>query len=256
MNNGQHPDGSSIREKAYLHIQRKIASGELKAGQAVSELAVANELGISRTPVREALGQLASEGILEQSPNRRATVMKLTRKDIIELYELREALEVYVVGKVARQPVRPVDLDRLQTLADAILPLKDELEQPGKSELDEEQMRRFVADDFRFHTLLLRLAANDRILKVATETRLMIRIFAMRRQGHGVPLLEDIHRRHAEVVRAIAEQDPQGAMRAVSEHIQVSLHERLDDFDHWEIENSLRQSLPYFFDVRRIPESQ
>jgi DNA-binding GntR family transcriptional regulator len=256
MKNGRHPDGSSNREIAYLHIQRKIASGEFRAGQAVSELAVANELGISRTPVREALGQLASEGILDQSPNRRATVMKLTRKDIIELYELREALEVYAGGKVARQSVRRAQLEKLQTLADAILILKDELGRSGKSELDGEQMRRFVTYDLGFHTLLMRLAANARILKVVNETRLMIRIFAMRRQGHGEALLEQIYRQHSEVARAIAEQDPQSAMRAISEHIQVSLHERLDDFDHWEIEASLRQSLPFFFDVRRIPESE
>lgn len=256
MKHGRQPDGSFMRTKAYLHIQRKIASGELMAGQAISELEVAKELGVSRTPIREALRQLATEGILEQSPNHRATVLKLTRNDIIELYELREALEVYAVGKVARQAVRPADLDRLQTLADAILPLKDELERSGRSELDEEQMRRFVADDFRFHTLLLRLAANDRILKTANETRLMIRIFAMRRQGHGPSLLEQIHRYHCDIARAVADQDRERAMHLIAEHIQRSLHERLDDYDHWEIENSLRQSLPYFFDVRRVPESQ
>ena len=252
----QKRDGSIARHKAYLHIQRKVASGDLKPGQAVPELAIAKELGISRTPVREALGQLASEGILEQSPNRRATVVNLTRKDIIELYELREALEAYAVGKVARQPVRRAALERLHSLTEAILKLKEELEHSGKSELDDEQMRRFVASDLGFHTLLMRMAANDRILKVVNETRLMIRIFAMRRQGHGVPLLEDIYRQHTEVARAIAAQDPEGAMRAISEHIQVSLQERLEDFEHWEIETSLRLSIPLFYDVRRVPESQ
>lgn len=235
---------SSVRERAYLHIQRKIASGELSAGQAISELSLAKELGISRTPIREALGQLAAEGLLEQSPNRRAVVVKLTRQDTIELYELREALEVYAVGKAARQLLRRADLDKLQSLTDAILTLKDELDRSGKSGLDQEQMHRFVAYDLGFHTLLMRLATNPRILKVVNETRLLTRIFAIRRQGHTGSLLEDIHRRHSEVVRAIAEQDPQRAMRAISEHIQVSLRERLDDFDHWEIEASLRETIP------------
>jgi DNA-binding GntR family transcriptional regulator len=235
---------SSARERAYLRIQRKIASGELSAGHAISELSLAKELGISRTPIREALGQLAAEGLLEQSPNRRAVVIKPTRQDIIELYELREALEIYAVGKAARRPVQRADLDRLQNLTDAILTLKEELDQSGKSELDREQMQRFVAYDLGFHMLLMRLAANGRILKVMNETRLLIRIFAIRRQGHTGPLLEEIHRRHSEVVRAIAEQDSQRAMRVISEHIQVSLRERLDDFDHWEIEASLRETIP------------
>lgn len=256
MKYGGQPDGSVMRAKAYLHIQNKIASGELQAGQAISELALAKELGISRTPIREALHQLATEGILEQNPNHRATVLKLTRKDIIELFELREALEMYAVSKVARQPLRPTDLERLQTLADTILPLKDELERSGKSELDEEQMRRFVVDDFRFHTLLLRLAGNDRIVKVANETRLMIRIFAIRRLRHGPSHLEQIHHQHCDIVSTVASRDRERAMHLIAEHIERSLQERLDDYDHWEIENSLRQSLPYFFDVRRIPESE
>jgi len=236
--------GASARERAYLHIQQKIASGELGAGQAISELSLAAELGISRTPIREAIGQLAAEGILGQSPNRRAIVVKLARQDIIELYELREALEVYAVGKAARQLVRQVDLDKLKSLTDAILTLKEELDRSGKSELDREQMHRFVAYDLGFHTVLMRLAANARILKVVNETRLMIRIFGIRRQGHTGRLLEDIHRGHGEVVCAIAEQDAERAMRAIAEHIQVSLRERLDDFDHWEIEAALRETLP------------
>ena len=60
------------RSGVYLYIQQKIVSGELQAGEAVSELAIAKELGSSRTPVREALGQLAAEGFLDQTPNRGA----------------------------------------------------------------------------------------------------------------------------------------------------------------------------------------
>ena len=213
--------GSSVRERVYLHIQRKITSGELSAGDAVPELSVAKELSVSRTPVREALGQLAAEGILEQSPNRMAVVAKLTRQDIIDLYELREALEVYVVGKAARRPLHQADLDKLQGLADAILTLKDELDRSGNAELDQGQMLRFAAYDLGFHSHLMRLAANARILKVVNETRLLIRIFAIRRHGHTGPLLTDIHSRHSEVVRAIAEQNPEGAMRAIAEHIQA-----------------------------------
>jgi len=235
---------SSARERAYLQIQRKIAAGELSTGQAVSELALARELGISRTPVREALGQLAAEGILEQSPNRRAVVVKLTRKDIIELYELREALEVYAVGKAARQPLRQGDLDRLVHLTDAILSLKSELDESGKSELDREQMHRFMTYDLAFHTRLMHLAANARILKVVNETRLLIRIFAIRRGGHTGAQLEEIRRRHSEIVRAISERDPDRAMRAISEHIQISQQERLDAFDQHEIEASLRETMP------------
>ncbi|MGD1101574.1 MAG: GntR family transcriptional regulator, partial [Terriglobia bacterium] len=184
-------NSTSVRQRVCLFIRRKIASGELGAGDAISELSVAKELGVSRTPVREALGQLAAEGIIEQSPNRRAAVASLTRQDIIELYELREALEVYAVGKAARHPFHQADLDKLQALTDAILTFKDDLDRAGGPELDQEQMRRFAAHDLAFHSHLMRLAANARILKVVNETRLLIRIFAIRRHGHTGALLED-----------------------------------------------------------------
>ena len=246
----------SSRERAYLYIQRRIVNGELRAGQPISELALAKELGISRTPVREALRELVAESILEQGPNGGVSVVKLTRQDIIDLYELRQALEMFAVGKTARQRLRQVDLDRLRSLTDATLTLKGELERSGGLELDEEQMNRFVAYDLGFHAHLMRMAANARILKVVNETRLMMRIFGMRRRGHTVSLLEDIHRRHSDIVDALAEQDYERATRAISEHIEISLQERLNDFDQWELETSLRETLPAFFDVNRLPEVQ
>ena len=117
----------SVRERAYLLIQQKIARGELPPGSAVSEVPLAQELGSSRTPIREALGQLVAEGLLEQTPNRGTVVVQLGRQDIIDLYELREALEVYAVGKVAARTNTPQDLQRLQGFADQILALRDEL---------------------------------------------------------------------------------------------------------------------------------
>lgn len=223
-----------------------IVSGEIEAGSAISELSLARQLGVSRTPVREALGQLEAEGIVQQSPNRPATVAKLSRDDIIELYELREALEVFAAGKAARQPSRPSDLMRLRNLTGAIEDLRTSLERSGKPGLDAAQMQKFVAYDLGFHTQLVRMAANHRILKIVNDTRLLIRIFSIRRQGHSAELLGQIRRQHGDVLRAVAEGDAERAMRLLSDHIQRSLHERLDEFDQRELEASLRQSLPFY----------
>jgi DNA-binding GntR family transcriptional regulator len=242
-------NGRSMREKAYIHIQRKIAARELTGGSPVSELLLAKELGISRTPIREAMGQLVAEGLLDQIPNRGVVVVQLNRRDIIDLYELREALEVYAAGKATQYQVNPSDLSRLQELADGVLVFKAELEKSGKPALNNEQMHRFVSCDLAFHTLLMRIAANRRILKVVNETRLLIRIFTMHRDGHKIADLEQIHRYHCDVAQAIARQDRNTATRVLSEHIQTSLRERLEQYDHWEREMSLRESEPIFFDV-------
>jgi DNA-binding GntR family transcriptional regulator len=242
-------DDRSARQKAYGFLQRKIASREYAAGSALSELSVAKQLGISRTPVREAIGQLVAEGLLEQIPNRGVVIAQLTRNDIVDLYELREALEVYAIGKAARRSLDPADLHRLQNLADEIVVLRDELVHAGKAELDPEQMHRFVVCDLGFHTLLMRLAANGRILKVVNETRLLIRIFAIRRTGHNLADLERIYAQHCDLLRAVSERDPERAMRLLSEHIQNSQRERLAEHDHWDREDSLRSSLPVYIAV-------
>ena len=248
----RHQD-SSIRDKAYALIQRKIVSGELEAGIAVSELALAKELGSSRTPIREALGQLTAEGLLEQT-NRGALVVELSRQDIVDLYELREALEVYAIGKATRHRPRDADVERLQKLVDEILVLKEELDGSGKSALDPHQMHRFMGSDLAFHAFLMRLAANARIIRVVNDTRLLIRIFAMRHRGHASGELERIHRQHNQLLKAVAGGEPDRAMGLIAEHIQNSQRERLDEFDYWEREKSLRDTIPAFYKLLTPPE--
>lgn len=238
-----------MRERAYLHIQKKIASGELSAGSALSEPALARELGSSRTPVREALGQLVAEGLLEQTANRGAVVVELTRQDVLDLYELREALELYALGKVARQAARPGDIDHLLKLVEETQLLKQQLEESGSTALNARQMQRFVSIDLTFHALLMRMAANARILRIVNGTRLLIRIFAMRHRGHNAADLERVCDEHSAMVQAIVDRAPERAVVVLSRHIQTSRQERLSEYDYWERENALRKSVPAFFDV-------
>jgi DNA-binding GntR family transcriptional regulator len=230
----------SVRERAYLLIQQKIANGQMRPGSPVSEVALAQELGSSRTPVREALGQMVAEGLLEQTPNRGTVVVQLRRQDIIDLYELREALEVYAIGKVARQTNSLQDLQRLESFADEILLIKNELAKTPDSTLDEKQMRRFIACDLGFHTLVLRMAANARILKTVNETRLLMRIFSIHRRGHNAALLTKIHKQHRQMFEAIAEGNAARASELMSSHIQESQRERVVEYDEWEHESSMR----------------
>jgi DNA-binding GntR family transcriptional regulator len=237
----EHRETTNLRESAYLHIQQKIVAGGLLPGGFVSELALAEELGISRTPIREALSRLTAEGILEQTPNRSTVVARLTRQDIIELYELREALEVYAVEKAARRSPSLAELNKLRELNVAILALKEELGRDGKRELNEEEMRRFLNYDLDTHMLFMRMAANARIQRVVNETRLLIRIFAMPRRGWTLELVESVYEHHAAIALAIAEQDVQAARQSISRHIQISMAERLAEFDSRELDASLQK---------------
>ena len=238
----------TMRERSYLHIQSQISTGQLPAGAAISELLLAKELGSSRTPIREAIGQLVAEGLLEQTPTGTTLVVRLQREDIIELYELREALETYVIEKVAGSALSETDRDRLQRLVDEILVLQRELEVSDAKALDKSQMNRFLASDFAFHSMLMSMAHNSRIQKVLNEMRLLIRIFSIQRRGHEVALLATIHSHHQRILDSVLNQDAPQARTLLSEHIRISLQERLDEFDHWRREQSFRESMPSFFE--------
>ena len=244
----------SVRERAYVYIRHKIASGGLSAGDPLSEVEVAEGLGSSRTPVREAIGQLVASGLLEQIPGRGTTVARLTRDDIIDLYELREAMEVFAARKVARLGVPAAELDQLQQLVDGIRPLREALVASGGHSLNEEQMGRFMQLDLNFHACLMLMALNPRMQKIANETQLMIRIFAIRRSGHEAAMLDKIHSQHNEIVSALRERQPERAMRILSEHIEVSLNERLVEFDAWNRARAMRRDSPAAFSFEAIPK--
>jgi DNA-binding GntR family transcriptional regulator len=244
--------GPSIREKAYLHIQQLIATGELAPGGGISELLLAEELKSSRAPIREAMHQLAAEGLLEQNPSGGMVVAQLKREDIVELYELREALEVFAVGKIARVPLRPADKSRLQHLIDEILTLQKELEKSKQSALNPKQMERFIACDFGFHALLVGMANNSRLQKVINDTRLLISIFAIHRGGHDAASLKSIRQYHQKILDAVASRQSEVAMSAIAGHIQASQRERLSEYDRWKRESSMQQGLPVFFDIHKM----
>ncbi len=243
MSPSQTRDGS-LRRKAYEYIQQKIMTGHLPAGSVISEIPLAREIGSSRTPVREAIGRLVVEGLLEHIPGRGTIVVKPERDDIVELYELREALEVYAVGKSARQALHPSDLAVLRALCDEVRAIADELRNSGRQRLDEAQMQRFLCADMRFHMFLLRMAGNRRIMKVVAETRVLTRIFSYRREGHDARLLDRIYQYHHDVLEAVESGNAQRAMQRLGEHIRASMQERLETYDRWERENELNRIMP------------
>ena len=242
----------SIREKAYLHIQQLIANGTMPAGSAISELLLAKELGSSRTPIRESMNQLAAEGLLTQSPGGGMVVAQLSREDIIELYALREALEVYAAGQIARVPLFPKHKAELQELVDEVGKLEKELSKSKKPALDPQQMERFISVDLGFHALLMSMSNNSRLQKLVNDTRLLISIFAIHRRGHDAASLKNIRGYHQQVLDAVALQDSQKAMDVLAKHIQESREERLSEFDEWRRESSLRESMPAFFDIHKM----
>jgi DNA-binding GntR family transcriptional regulator len=241
----------SARERAYLCIQQKIADRDISAGNAISEVALAAELSLSRTPVHEAIRQLLGEGLLEQDSNGSIVVVRLSRQDFVELYELREVLEAHAVSKIAKRQLDGKDLERLQALAGEIKALRNQLIKSGKKRLNDAQMKKFEVADISFHSFLMSIAENAIALKFFSKVRYLIRVFAARHAGHDAEALARVHKEHVDMIHAMAEGDVDNAVQAVSRHIQASRQERLKEYSNWEREALLRNQIhDYFHDNR------
>jgi DNA-binding GntR family transcriptional regulator len=243
----QKSNSRSARERAYLCIQQKIADRKILAGNAISEVALATELNLSRTPVHEAIRQLFGEGLLEEDSNGSIIVVRLSRQDFVELYELREVLESHAVSKITKRRLDEKEIERLQALSGEIKTLRNQLIKSGKKTLNDAQMRQFEMADISFHTFLMSISENTVALKFFSKVRYLIRIFAARHAGHDTDALARVHKEHLDMIHAIAEGDVDKAAKAVSQHIQTSQQERLKEYAHWEREALLRNQIQDFF---------
>ncbi|AFL87468.1 transcriptional regulator [Terriglobus roseus DSM 18391] len=221
------------RERVYQHIRSQINSGELAPGKPLSELLLAKELGSSRTPVREAISLLVSEGILETTHNRGAQVRKLTRSDIIDLCEVREAMELFTAEKAARNGLLPQEVDALTSTIAGIRELRDSLPDVH-SALNDQGMAQFTQLDRRFHEQIVRLTLNRAMHEILRKAGVLVQIFSMRRRGHTRAMLDRVLDEHMRIAEALQKNDPEAVRSLLAAHIQNSMRERLEEFDSWE----------------------
>src|SRR5206468_6815116 len=101
------------------HLREEILSGRLGAGAELQEVALSTELGVSRGPIREAIGRLAAEGLVTVRPRRGAVVRSLSKDEFLELYQVREALEMMAV-RLAVPKLEPDDVAQLEQLIETM----------------------------------------------------------------------------------------------------------------------------------------
>lgn len=220
----------SLRTKAYQYLQRKLLSGEWGAGDVISEQTLASELGMSRTPVREAIRHLEQEGVLEQVPRFGTRVKALDRSDLVELYELREALEPYAVAQ-ATGKLSASDAETLHRLCQEIKNVSDELREQGKTVPDAATMKRLMSVDLGFHQMLIRASGNRRMMKIVAESRLLARIFMTARQEHNLRVIEETYRYHLDILSAVESGKANVARELMAEHIRTSMKGALAHYD-------------------------
>ncbi len=147
----------TLREKIVDAVRDDIIKGRLKAGQKISEAEIANRYGISRTPVREAFRQLATEGFLQLMPRRGVMVACLSEKDVIEFYELKSLLEGYA-ARIAVGRIQEKDIQRMEMLNDQMA----KLHQRG-------ELKKIAKIHNEFHNILLEASGNEQLQNTVSQ---------------------------------------------------------------------------------------
>lgn len=215
----------SLTQRAYQLLQERILSGELAPGSLLSESRLAKEMGFSRTPVGEAIRQLAQEGFVRQVPRYGTIVRSIEPKDVEELYEMREALESFAAAKAARR-ITSLQLAQLDVLCSTIETIAGESLDEA-SELDLSTLRKFLAADLTFHLLIVKAAGNQRILNTIRETRTISQIFRMRRHEPDNGVVKRASQMHRRILAALSSGDSAAASEQMAEHIRASREDTL-----------------------------
>ncbi|MDR0648578.1 MAG: GntR family transcriptional regulator [Synergistaceae bacterium] len=136
----------NLREVVYDKIKEAIVTGVIPAGSKLSEIDISKQFDVSRTPVREAIRQLAEAGLVSFAPRRGAYVLLPTPKDVLDLYEIRTALELIAVEHICEDPPKK-ELRRLRESFEAVS--------------NDWDAQRFMIMDEEFHSGLSKNARNN-----------------------------------------------------------------------------------------------
>jgi len=195
-----------LRELVFESLSEAIISGQLRSGERLMEIQLAEEMGVSRTPVREAIRKLELEGLVAMIPRKGAYVAGFSLKDIVDVFEIRGALE----GLAAELAAERITDDELEELERYLVKISDDIENGD--------LERVVATDTDFHSILYKASRNQRLSQIISNLREQIQRFrttSLSYPGRMKIALEE----HRKIVEAISARDGELACKLAQEHI-------------------------------------
>jgi DNA-binding GntR family transcriptional regulator len=197
-------------QRVYEEIKEAIINNTIKPGTMIQERILAEKLGVSRTPVREALRRLNSEGLIELIPGKGATVTKITIEDIREIMQVREPLECLAV-KLAAERIQPQDIKYLE---DMIANWDKEINCS-----DQINFQSLSTKDIAFHEYIVEIAGNKRLASILNMLRDQIRRITFLTQDNKARI-ETSFPQHLKILEALKHKDPVAAEESMRQHMQ------------------------------------
>ncbi|MCI7275084.1 MAG: GntR family transcriptional regulator [Lachnospiraceae bacterium] len=206
-----------LREVVFRTLRQAILKGELKPGERLLELHLADRLGVSRTPIREAIRMLELEGLVLMIPRKGAEVARISEKGLQDVLEVRRALEELSV-ELACARIREDGLRQLKAI------LKEE-----QNAMAQENVKAFIQGDIDFHDAIYKAADNQRLEQLINNLQEQIyryRLEYIKDLKQWPVILEE----HAKVIETLEAQDVAAAREAICTHIsnqEMNVRERL-----------------------------
>jgi DNA-binding GntR family transcriptional regulator len=198
----------TLAERTVDVIRKRILGGGFASGERLVETQLAKQLQISRGPIREALKQLAAEGLVREEPRRGTFVAAPTAKDVREVYDLRAAIE----PRAARLVIRQQDPPALEGLRRALVRLR--------TAVNRSDLRDLARADFEFHETLCRVSGNGRLHEVFVRNASVLRVLIQLEEGEFYVSFDEVEHQHRELLASIEAGDETKAEELIVQHLE------------------------------------
>jgi DNA-binding GntR family transcriptional regulator len=201
-----------LHERVSGWLRAAILSGEIKAGEWIRQKRIAEELGVSQMPVREALKELAAEGLVEHIPYRGVRVIRFSLEDVADLFAQRACLEA-IAARTSASIITKEEIDRLRTV-------QEEME----ASLEPEDVDRYRSLNRQFHQILYRASKREYLIRTLDQMwsafpSMLFGDFS-RTSSILLPSRESTDiQEHRAIIEALEARDPDRAERAMQVHI-------------------------------------
>lgn len=197
-----------LRDIVFEHLREAILSGKLEPSTRLMEVQLAEELGVSRTPVREAIRKLELEGLVVMIPRKGAYVADVSLKDVIEVLEIRAGIEGFATSLAA------------QRMSDSEIVKLKEISNRFKKSLRDQDSEQMVQIDIEFHDYIFQSTSNKKLIQISNSLREQVYRF---RKIYITEYnrSEDIIQEHESIIEAISKRNIMAAMENAMKHIEL-----------------------------------
>ncbi len=204
-----------LRDVVFNTLRQAILRGELKPGERLMEIQLANKLGVSRTPIREAIRKLELEGLVLMIPRKGAEVAEITEKSLRDVLEVRRALEELAVGLVCEK----ITDEQIQDLKDAAEEFKESLKSGD--------ITRIAEADVKFHDVIYMATDNQKLIQLLNNLREQMyryRVEYLKRSDFHQQLIHE----HEEIIETIESGQKDRAVQVVCQHVDNQVEAVMD----------------------------